>query len=258
MNHQSAMRAARTLTAARRAGMRIDALPDGCIPVSEEEAYQIQDLTVACYGERVAAWKIGATHPNSQAGLGVSGPVASRLFEPSILHGSQTLPDHFLIRGLEAEYAFLLGADLPPQGAPYPREQIAAAVKSVHPAIEVVDTRFSSQQKGVLAIADNVNDSHWLYGDGVSDWQTLDIINAEVTMAVNGEVVVRGSGAEVLGDPLVSLSWLVNEHAAQREGLRAGQFITTGSCTGLYKAPPGCSATASFAGLGELSVQFTA
>lgn len=258
MDHQSAMLAARALTTARRSGTRIDALPAAGIPGNEEEGYQIQDLVIACYGERVAAWKVGATHPNSQAGLGVSGPVAARLFEESLFHGSQTFPDNYVIRGLEAEYAFLMGSDLPAEGAPYTREQIIAAVASLHPAIEVVDTRFSEQQKGALAIADNVNDSQWIYGDGVSDWREMDIINATVTMAVNGEIVVTGSGAEVLGDPLLSLEWLINEHAAKREGVRAGQYITTGSCTGLYKAPAGCEATASFAGLGELNVQFAA
>lgn len=258
MNHQSAMLAARALTAARRAGTRIESLPDGCAPTTDEEGYQIQDVVIACYGERVAAWKIGATHPNAQAGLGVSGPVAARLFEPAISKGSRSLPDDHVIRGLEAEYAFLMGADLPPEGAPYSDEQIAAAIVSVHPAIEIVDTRFTQLQKGALTIADNVNDSHWIYDDGVSDWRNLDIVNAVVTMAVNGEIVVTGSGAEVLGNPLTSLAWLVNEHASQREGIRAGQFITTGSCTGLYKAPVGCEATASFAGLGELSVRFVA
>ena len=258
MNHHFAMLAARTLTAARRAGTRIDlsALPAGCAPTTDEDAYQIQDLVVACFGERVAAWKVGATHPNAQAALGVSGAVAARLFEPNVLKGSQSFPDTYMIRGLEAEYAFLMGSDLPPEGAPYSREQIIAAVKSLHPAIEIVDTRFTSLQQGVLTIADNVNDSQWLYGDGVSDWQQLDIINAPVTMAVNGEVVVAGSGGEVLGNPITSLMWLINDHAGQREGVRAGQFITTGSCTGLYKAPQGCEAKASFGELGELTVKF--
>lgn len=256
MDHQAALRAARTLAAARRSGRRIDALPPGTVPASEEEGYQIQDLGVTCYGERIGAWKVGATHANSQAALGVDGPVASRLFATALLHGDQELPDCYLLRGLEAEYAFALGADLPPEGAPYTREQIAAAVASVHPAIEIVDTRYTTAQRGALVLADNVNDAHWIYGDGVSDWRALDIVNAPVTMEVNGEVVVRGSGAEVLGDPLNALEWLVNEHASKREGLRKGQFVTAGSCTGLYKSPPGCSARASFEGLGELRVRF--
>lgn len=256
MDHSMAMLAARTLVQARRSGQRIDALPEGAVPASEEDAYHVQDAVAAFHGERIGAWKVGATHPNAQKGLGVSGPVASRLFAAALLEGDQELRDDFVIRGVEAEYAFLLGEDLPPQGAPYSRDAIAAAVASVHPAIEVVDTRFTAAQAGPLAVADNVNDAWWTCGEGVTDWQKLDIVNAPVNMHINGEVVVEGSGAEVLGDPMVSLMWLVNEHASAREGLRAGQFITTGSCTGLYKSPAGCAARATFEGLGELTVRF--
>jgi 2-keto-4-pentenoate hydratase len=131
-------------------------------------------------------------------------------------------------------------------------------VASVHPAIEVVDTRYTAAQQGALVVADNVSDGRWLYGEGTADWRRLDMINTPVTMEVDGEVVARGSGAEVLGDPMVSLTWLINEHAGAREGVRAGQFITTGSCTGLYKSPPGCSARATFGELGELRVRFVA
>jgi len=258
MNHQSASRAARALVGARRSGARIEALPSGALPATLEEGYQVQDVVAAFLGERVAAWKVGATHPKVQATLGVPGPVAARLFAPIVLRGSQELPDTFLIRGLEAEYAFLLGADLPPRERAYSREEIAAAVASVHPAIEVVDTRYTAPQQGALVVADNVSDGRWLYGEGTADWRRLDMINTPVTMEVDGEVVARGSGAEVLGDPMVSLTWLINEHAGAREGVRAGQFITTGSCTGLYKSPPGCSARATFGELGELRVRFVA
>jgi 2-keto-4-pentenoate hydratase len=258
MDHSLAMRAARALVAARRSGTRIDGLPEGCEPQSNADAYHIQDCVVACYGQTIGAWKVGATHPNAQAGLGVDGPVAARLFSESILVGDQELPDTFIVRGLEAEYAFRMGSDLAPRDKPYSREEVAAAVESVHPAIEVVDTRYTALRQGAFTIADSVNDSHWLYGEGVSDWQSLDIVNAPVTMEVNGEVVVEGSGAEVLGDPMTSLLWLVNEHVGAREGLRAGQFVTAGSCTGLYKSPAGCTARATFGGLGELNVRFIA
>lgn len=256
MDHQLAMRSARALVTARRSGVRIEALPAGCEPATEADAYQIQDCVIACHGERVAAWKVGATHPNAQAGLGVPGPVAARLFAEGVHEGDQEFADHFLLRGLEAEYAFLMGKDLPPQDMPYAREEVMDAIAAVHPAIEVVETRYTAPKTGNLTIADGVNDAQWLYGAGVSDWRGLDILNARVTMAVNGEVVAEGSGSEVLGDPVDSLLWLVNEHTSGREGIRAGQFVTAGSCTGLYKSPALCSATATFEGLGEVNVRF--
>lgn len=257
MEHSQAMRAAVALTTARRTGVRIDALPDGAVPQSHEDAYQIQDCVVACYGERVGAWKVGATHPAAQEKLGVPGPVAARLFEPRIVHSNHhRLPDTFMVRGLEAEYAFCMSKDLPPRETAYSRDEVEDAIASVHPAIEIVDTRFSTLQQGALTISDGVNDAYWVYGDGKSDWRSLDIIKAPVNMEVNGEVVVEGNGEQVLGDPIVSLMWLVNEHAQHREGLRAGQYVTAGSCTGLYPSPQHCTARATFEGLGEVVVEF--
>ncbi|MEM7404660.1 MAG: 2-keto-4-pentenoate hydratase [Pseudomonadota bacterium] len=258
MDYADAFAAARLLVAHRRSGVRLEALPEALVPQTEADGYQIQDLTVTCFGERVVAWKIGATHPNSQASLGTSGPVAARLYSTGVIEGSATLPDRLLIRGLEAEYAFLMDADLPPRDTPYSREEVINAVASVHPSIEVVDTRFTAVQAGATVIADSVGDSSWIYGEGTENVRDLDMRNAQVIMEVNGEAVVAGNGTQVLGDPVTSLMWLANDHARQREGLRAGQFVTTGSCTGLYKAPEGCSARATFAGLGEVSVQFEA
>lgn len=256
MEHARAFEAARTLSSARRSGERLESLPAELTPADQADGYQIQDLVVTCHGREVGAWKIGATHPNSQKVLGSDTPVAARLFSECLVSGDTTVEDRLVVRGLEAEYAFLLGGDLPPEGAPYSREEIEAAIASVHPSIEVVDTRFTGPQAGPMAIADNVNDCCWVYGAGVDDWKSVDILTARVTMEVNGEVVVEGDGREVLGDPINALMWLVNEHANSREGLRSGQYVTCGSCTGLYKAPAGCDARATFEGLGEVNVKF--
>lgn len=260
MQHVDALAAARILVNARRSRVRLEALPAAVAPADSHDAYQIQDLVITCFGEQVGGWKVGATHANSQAALGTTGPVAARLFAASLhpYDGSTAvvLPDNLLVRGLEAEYAFLLGEDLSAQCAPYTRAQVLAAVASVHPSIEVVDTRFKQMPTGDTVIADNVGDCAWIYGAGVEDLSAVDMLGAEVVMEVNGEAVVVGNGAEVLGDPITSLLWLVNQHASKREGLRAGQFITAGSCTGLFKAPADCRARATFTGLGTVEICF--
>ena len=42
--------------------------------------------------------------------------------------------------------------------------------------------------------------------------------------------MAAGSGANVLGDPRVALTWLVNELRTYADGIAAGQFVTTGTC----------------------------
>jgi 2-keto-4-pentenoate hydratase len=66
---------------------------------------------------------------------------------------------------------------------------------------------------------------------------------------------VEGKGANVLGHPLNSLAWLANETAAAG-GLRAGEIVTTGSAIPPQPVGPSASATATFAGLGAVTVSF--
>lgn len=49
-------------------------------------------------------------------------------------------------------------------------------------------------------------------------------------MYKNGKLVATGSGAAVLGDPRLALTWLANEVAEFAGGLREGELVTTGTC----------------------------
>ena len=77
-----------------------------------------------------------------------------------------------------------------------------------------------------------------------------------MTLYRNDEAVATGSGAEVITGPVGILVWLVNELAAAGEGLRAGQVITTGSCTGVFVAETGDRIHADFGTFGEVELTF--
>ena len=51
-----------------------------------------------------------------------------------------------------------------------------------------------------------------------------------VTLRRNSTIAQTGTGANVLGDPRVALTWLVNELAAHGMGLQVGEVVTTGTC----------------------------
>ena len=50
--------------------------------------------------------------------------------------------------------------------------------------------------------------------------------------------------------------WLANEGARSLGGLRAGQWVTTGSCTGTVMVAPGTVVVADFPGVGRAEVKF--
>ena len=73
---------------------------------------------------------------------------------------------------------------------------------------------------------------------------------------MKGEVVGRlardGIGANVLGDPRVALTWLVNELSALGLTLRAGEVVTTGTCLVPLEIPPGDRVAMDFGALGRV------
>jgi 2-keto-4-pentenoate hydratase len=73
---------------------------------------------------------------------------------------------------------------------------------------------------------------------------------------VDGCEAARGTGAAVLGDPLRALVLLANNPPPHGPGLRRGDFVTTGSLTGMTPVAPGASAVADFLFLGKVEVSF--
>src|SRR5690606_2842679 len=120
-------------------------------------------------------------------------------------------------------------------------ETIRDAVAAVLPAIEVVDSRFTNWTAvgGLQLIADQAGAGHWVYGEESHNLEDIDLADHPVTLSVNGEVRQRGSSANVLGNPLKSLTWLANDLARNGVTLRAGEVVTTGSCTPAFPAAKG-------------------
>lgn len=253
-------RAAALLIAARRDRQPLDALPEALRPADSAAAYAIQDSHAAALGGAVLGWKVGATNAAAQAMLGYPEPFYGRLLAPAV-HDSpaEIAADTLFRRGIEVEFAFRLARGLPAAGAPWSREAVADAVGSVHPAIEIVDSRFAKGlgAGGLALIADNGAQGAFVPGAGTEDWRGLDLAGLATELWMNGEKTSEGSGANVLGHPLAPLVWLADARAAHGAGLSAGDIVTTGStCAALGFAEAGDSVEARFAGLGAVKVAF--
>ena len=66
----------------------------------------------------------------------------------------------------------------------------------------------------------------------------------------------EGTGALVLGDPVNVLEWFVNALGAHGRTILPGQFVMTGTMTGLHAPKPGETAVADFGDLGRVEVMF--
>jgi 2-keto-4-pentenoate hydratase len=243
--------AARMLMDGRRTLTPIVDLPVELQPVSVEEAYYVQSRLALAYGA-VGGWKVGAPTPESTP-MFAPMPLAWIAANGALLRG-----ESHRFRGLEAEIAFLIGQDLPPRETAYSRDEVVAAIASCHPAIEVIESGLLDpmQAAKLSMIADLQMHGGFVYGPAYADWQSVDFSKEKVTLAVDGVVRVERTGSNTSGDLMRLLPWLANEGAARTGGLKAGQWVTTGSWTGLSLGMAAASVRVDFSTVGRVDLRF--
>jgi 2-keto-4-pentenoate hydratase len=239
-------------------GERIGQLPIRLRPTSEEEGYAVQALLEPRSAFPLFGWKIAATSPAGQAHIRVSGPLAGRILKERVVEngGEYTLGNN-LMRVAELEFAFRMGETLQPRESPYSRTEVVACVEALHPSIEIPDTRLSEfEQAGApQLIADNACANDFMLGPVAPElWRTIDLAAHEVTGTINGGEPHPGIGRNVLGDPRIALTWLVNRLSALDIPLTAGQIVTTGTCVIPMPIEPGDQVQGDFGPLGRVSL----
>lgn len=243
--------AAQLLCEARVAGRPIERLPAVCEPHSDNDAYQIQDAVIARLGEAVGGWKIGVA---TEAAAAFCAPILARMVRPS---PASYADGELRLIGIEGELALRLGRDLPPRERPYePAEVLFGA--TLHPAIEVVDSRFPDPR--VLArpvmLADNYANGGLVYGPAVPSWQQLDLAATRMAITEDGRPFADSSMGAAR-DPVAALVEFANLMRG-RGGVKAGIFVTTGSWTGLVFTRRGVRIGADFGPLGRVEIAFPA
>lgn len=223
-------------------------------PQSLPEAYAIQRVITKNFGEAITGWKAAFTAPAAMEMMKTSEPAYGPLFEGSTLLSGDTLksPKHCL-RRIECEYAFKMASDFGPRDQEYTLDEITEGVASLHPAIEVVHVRAEGAlDVGARAvIADHCGNYAFVTGVGAQDWRSFDIINQPVELRVNDEKVAEGTGKNVLGNPILSLAWIINRLRVDGYSVMKDEFITTGSCTGMYPVNQVSELVADFGSLGR-------
>lgn len=254
-DEKRAARAAEALWAAWTSGERIVALPEEIRPRDDAEGFAAQ-LAMGAHAGRSYGWKIAATTPAGQAHIGVSGPLPGPLFE-RFRHdpGDVLASDDMHMRVVEAEFAYLMGADVPPGAGP---DEVLAAVDGLHLAVEVPDSRFTHFETvgAPQLLADCACTGRFVLGPEVPGWAEHHLATWETSVWINGERAATGSGGNVLGDPRNALAWIAEDLHRHGRGLRAGELVTTGTTTAPVPVGPGDEVRADFGELGEVSFSF--
>jgi 2-keto-4-pentenoate hydratase len=243
------------------AGTRLDALPEPLRPRTRAEGYAIQSHLMEHTQAPLFGWKIAATSLAGQRHVQVDGPMAGRLLAEKVLEDRATVSlSSSNMRVAEIEFAFRFERDLAPRARPYQVLEVMAAVGTLHPAIEIPDSRFNDfcVVGAPQLIADNACANLFILGPAVEiSWRDLDLAGHSVSGVVVGKSEHQGKGANVLGDPRIALTWIANELSSLGIPLVADQVVTTGTCVTPIAVIPGDEIMASFGPLGALSVRFS-
>lgn len=77
-----------------------------------------------------------------------------------------------------------------------------------------------------------------------------------VEARVNGQIAGTGLGANALGGAEQVLVWLANDLRDRGRALKAGEIVTTGLITEVFRCATGDEAVASFESLGRVNARF--
>lgn len=264
----AAREAAEMLWRHRYAGTVLGELPPALRPRSHAEGHAVQAELPAVAGQRAVGWKIAATSLAGQAHINVGGPLAGRILSGGVRDVGSTDAALSLVgnrmRVVEPEFAFRLGRDLAPRAAPYTVDEAMAAIVSLHPALEVPDSRFAEFTRAGQAqlIADAACCGPFVFGPAApAHWRELDLrshrVRASVSNPTGAGFTCEGEGRAALGDPRAALAWLVNELSALGIALEAGQFVSTGTCMVPLAVQAGDTVQADFGTLGALTLRLS-
>lgn len=240
-------------------GGTVAPLRDALDPTDAEGAYAVQTINTRFWeaqGRRIVGRKAGLTAKAVQQQLGVDQPDFGVLFDDmQIPDGGSLDPARAIQPKAEAEIAFILGADL--LDAATTAEQVAAAVASVHAAIEIVDSRISDWKISFAdTVADNGSSAFFVLAETGHPLAGLNLEGAAMEMLVNGSVASTGIGAAALGNPLNAAAWLAQTLAARGEPLKAGDILLAGALGPMVALTSGDHVHAKVAGIGECSFTY--
>ena len=253
------------LAAARRDARALERWPAATAPRDLDEAYRVQAAVVGELGA-IGGWKIAAVTAAQRSTLGVDRPIGAAI-PASCVHDARTAPARlrvadFIAPKLECEIAFELGGDLPPRpGRGYSRDEVRGAIAQLRVAVEIVDWRVPRGLGALAELADGFNNGALVVGAANAEWDAIDFARLAIVLVREHEgrrdEVARGSAAAILdGDPFATVVMLANAPPDASRGLRAGDIVTTGSCTGAPSLPGPGAYRADFAQLGSAEFVF--
>jgi len=226
---------------------------------SRAEAEAFQAAAVAALGGVRCGYKIGATSLEVQRLLSCREPIYAPVLSEDVLAGGSRFRIPQGLLGVECEFGFVMARDFPAAGETPDAAALRSAIAECFIGLELVGRRLSGDVplNETSAIADFGLDVAVIRGQPIPDWTRYDLAAMPVRAVLDEITVVTSTGAAVLGHPLNALLWLAATLQRQGGGLRRGEIIMSGSCTGITKVSSDQSFGGRFADFPPVQVYLT-
>jgi 2-keto-4-pentenoate hydratase len=227
--------------------------------LSLDDAYRVNlaiTQRLITQGDPQAGWKIGVTAKAMQEQMGVHQPVFGVLFESGHLNSGIELDFTKLIEpSVENELCITMGKTL--RGPNVTMADTRQAIRSIAPALEIVERRGVFTELP-LAMADNAQQKHFVTaGETAYEPVSMRLFEASVEVYLNGVSKEIARGAEVMGDPIASVTWLANKLSEFDLALEQGMRVMSGSFTKQYRIKRGDLIESRFTPFGAVAAKFS-
>lgn len=240
---------------ARRAGEALAGFP-GTIPDTLVEAYAVQDLAIAEWGDALVGWKVGYIAAERRD---VSGD--DRLLGPVFRRNLQQAGDDLRIAvfaggfgAIEAEYVLRLDADAPADKTDWTPEEAAALPATLFVGLEVASSPLATinQLGPLVVVSDFGNNNGLVVGAEIPHWTELDDAALRVETRIDDVVVGTGGATTLPGGLRQAFAFALSRSAGRGRPLKRGELVATGNATGIHDILPGQRAHLVFEGHGEI------
>jgi 2-keto-4-pentenoate hydratase len=226
--------------------------------LSIEEAYTLQLAILDRHieiGSRQIGWKVGLTAKPIQEQFNVHEPGFGFLLDDAP-HASGDAIDFATLTapGIENELCMTMGTTLAGPGVTF--DDAVAAIASVAPAFELIETRGDSRGSLAKGIPDNLQQNGIVLGTSVPIASLGDLADVRVRLDINDLPADEGTSAAVLGNPVNSVVWLANKLSEFGRSIAAGEIVMTGSFIRQFRVAQGDAFHADFDGVGVVEVRF--
>jgi 2-oxo-3-hexenedioate decarboxylase len=201
--------------------------------------------------------KIGFTNRTLWARYGVDEPIWGTVYDRTLLFSQQSFCSVSLAGlvqpRIEPEICFKL------KSAPRPGRLLESIEWMAH-SVEIVQCRHPGWQVTLSdCTADNGLHGRLVVGTPIPLSDPERLARVEARLFRGDELLDRGTGANVLGSPLLSLEHLVSLLARQPDAppLAAGEIITTGTLTDAHAVAPGETWRTEVTGFQGLTIAFS-